>query len=34
MKTIDRALSFLNKQARLIKKVHYQPDWKYNSFVE
>lgn len=34
MKTIARLKSFLEKQAELIKKVHHQPYWKYNSFEE
>ena len=34
MKTTERLKSFLDKQARLIKKVHHQPYWKYNSFEE
>ena len=34
MKTVDRLKSFLIKQAKLIKKIHPQPEWKFNSFEE
>ena len=34
MKTIDMLKTFLRKQTQFIKKIHPQPDWKYNSFEE
>ena len=34
MKPINRLKIFLKKQAELIRKIHPQPEWRYNSFEE